>query len=104
MVEDKTIRIPLKSLGLVVNIDPTLSGKVQINLEGKIGITVTGIDTRDVNYPASPKGAVYELMAFRENSKGEIEQIPGAIYLDDDGMFLASNRCVIVNPEKRRGY
>ena len=48
------------------------------------------VDTRDLGYLISPKGAVYELTTFKENANGVVESIPGAIYVDDEGEFLAS--------------
>ncbi len=84
-----------------IKVDKNSGGSVSINLAGRVGITISNIDTRNINYGLSPKGAIYEISSFRDAQDGQRYTIPGAIYVDNEGEFLASERCVTINPRKK---
>ncbi|MBU2562553.1 MAG: hypothetical protein KKF68_02750 [Nanoarchaeota archaeon] len=86
MSNKSEIKRQLKEAGLKVVIDPNLSGSVDLGVEGRIGIRVSTIDIREMNYSRSPPGAVYEISATRETYKG-IRILLGTIYVNDEGNF-----------------
>lgn len=56
------------------------------------GIRIEIIDRNDPKNEAYPKGAAYKLRTY---FKGEYdESIPGSIFIDENGKFLAHDRCV----------